>query len=562
MSDADVIIIGSGFGGSVTACRLAQAGAKVLVLERGREWSPSNFPRAPTDPWIFDANDPLARHGWFDMRIWPNMTVATGAGVGGGSLVYANISVEAKPDSFDAGWPAGITYDTLAPYYAEVGRMMEVQRVPRGQWPERTKLLNEAATKAGWQSRFRPLELAVRFDPAYTYDQADPHDHAKSKIGPNIHGVEQGTCVHLGECDIGCPVKARNTLDFNYLAVARKLGVTVLPLHMVRDIRAASGGFQVIADEITATALQPKTFTSPRVIVAAGSIGSTELMLKARASGGLGNVSPRLGMGWSSNGDFLTPAIHPLRNVDPTHGPTITAAIDLLDRVFMGQPVFIEDGGFPNLTADAIKRAAATASGDDLTARVTKTLLPAMQTIDLLRSVMPWFAQSRDAANGVFSLKKGRLFLDWDITASEATIDAVVKAHRKLASLTGGVALTPITWELGRDLVTPHPLGGCNMGTSADNGVVDSNGQVFGHPGLYIADGAIIPKALGLNPSRTIAALAEHIAAGLVASPPATPTGRVISRPVMSKPAKATPPARKPKAAKARPAGRRRPRAK
>ena len=166
MADADVIIVGSGFGGSVTACRLAQAGAKVLVLERGREWSPSNFPRAPTDPWIFDANDPLARHGWFDMRIWPNMTVATGAGVGGGSLVYANISVEAKPDSFDAGWPAGITYNTLAPYYAEVGRMMEVQRVPRGQWPERTKLLNEAATKAGWQSRFRPLELAVRFDPA------------------------------------------------------------------------------------------------------------------------------------------------------------------------------------------------------------------------------------------------------------------------------------------------------------------------------------------------------------------------------------------------------------
>jgi choline dehydrogenase-like flavoprotein len=131
MADADVIIIGSGFGGSVTACRLAQAGAKVLVLERGREWSPANFPRAPTDPWIFDANNPLARHGWFDLRIWPNMTVAAGAGVGGGSLVYANISVEAKKDSFDAGWPAGITYDVLAPYYAEVGRMMEVQRVPR-----------------------------------------------------------------------------------------------------------------------------------------------------------------------------------------------------------------------------------------------------------------------------------------------------------------------------------------------------------------------------------------------------------------------------------------------
>src|SRR4029079_1437767 len=116
--------------------------------------------------------------------------------------------------------------------------------------------------------------------------------------------------------------------------------------HMVRDIRSVAGGYQILADEITGTGLQPHTFTGPTVIVAAGSIGSTELMLKARASGGLGNVSPRLGMGWSSNGDFLTPAIHPLRNIDPTHGPTITAAIDLLDRVFMGQPVFIEDGGF------------------------------------------------------------------------------------------------------------------------------------------------------------------------------------------------------------------------
>jgi len=565
MADADFIIIGSGFGGSVTACRLAEAGANVIVLERGREWNPGNFPRKAGDAWVWDDLNPGLNHGWWDIRMFPHMTVAQGAGVGGGSLVYANISVEAKPDSFDTGWPAAITYDVLAPHYAEVGRMMEVKRVPTGQWPARTKLMNEAATKAGWQNRFRPLELAVRFDPDYTYDQPDPHNPLKSKTETNIHGVEQGTCVHLGECDIGCPVKARNTLDFNYLAVARKLGATVLPLHMVRDIRSVAGGYQILADEITGTGLQPHTFTGPTVIVAAGSIGSTELMLKARASGGLGNVSPRLGMGWSSNGDFLTPAIHPLRNIDPTHGPTITCAIDLLDRVFMGQPVFIEDGGFPNLVGDVIRHASASATGDDLQARAVKTLIPALQTIDLLRSVMPWFAQSRDAANGVMSLKKGKLFLDWDITASEATIDAVVKAHRKLASLTGGVALTPLTWELGRDLVTPHPLGGCNMGTSAANGVVDSNGQVFGHPGLYVADGAIVPKALGLNPSRTIAALAEHIAAGLVTSPLAPPTARVVGTPITSSVATAKPPARapkakpkpKPKPAKARPDKRR-----
>ena len=105
MADADVIIIGSGFGGAVTSCRLALAGANVIVLERGREWGPDTFPRKPTDPWVFDPNDPAKLNGWFDLRMFPHMTVTTGAGVGGGSLVYANISVEAKRDTFDAGWP-------------------------------------------------------------------------------------------------------------------------------------------------------------------------------------------------------------------------------------------------------------------------------------------------------------------------------------------------------------------------------------------------------------------------------------------------------------------------
>ncbi len=132
---------------------------------------------------------------------------------------------------------------------------------------------------------------------------------------------------------------------------------------------------------------------------------------------------------------------------------------------------------------------------------------------------MPWFAQARDAADGKFSLKNGRLFLDWDIAASEATVGAVASVHRKLAMLTGGMALTPLTWTIGRDLITPHPLGGCNMAASAAQGVVDWKGEVFGHPRLYVADGAIVPKAIGLNPSRTIAALAEHIAAGIVAAP-------------------------------------------
>lgn len=516
MPDADVIVIGSGFGGAVTACRLAEAGASVLVLERGREWAVDSFPRLPGDPWFWDPEHPERHHGWFDVRRFPRMTVVAGAGVGGGSLVYANISVEAKPETFQIGWPPEITSVMLAPHYAEVGRMMEVKRVPVVQWPERTRLLHEAAVNAGWQNRFRSLELAVRFDDDWRYEQPQPHDHAKSKVETNIHGVEQGTCVHLGECDVGCPVRARNTLDVNYLAVARRRGARILPCHVVREIQAVTSGYEVRADEIVAGSLQPRTFLSPRVIVAAGSLGSTELLLQSQASGGLTSLSPRLGAGWSSNGDFLTPAIHPLRDVRPTRGPTITSAIDLLDGEYMGKAIFVEDGGLPDLAHDALVKAASDPSIDDVMQRATATLLPVLSSIDLLRHIMPWFAQARDAADGRLSLKNGRLWLDWNIAASEETMNAVAAVHRKLAMLTAGLPLTPLTWTSGRDLITPHPLGGCNMGTSAATGVVDSNGEVFGHAGLYVADGAIVPKAIGLNPSRTIAALAEHIAKGIV----------------------------------------------
>jgi len=258
------------------------------------------------------------------------------------------------------------------------------------------------------------------------------------------------------------------------------------------------------------------SFTATRVIVAAGSLGSTELLLRSRASGGLPSVSNRLGEAWSSNGDFLTPAIHPFREVNASKGPTITCAIDLLDGEYQGKAIFVEDGGLPDLVRGALQKADADPASGDLLQRVTKTLLPVLSSIDLFRRVMPWFAQSRDAADGRLSLRDDKLFLHWDIAASEETIGAVASVHRKLATLTAGMALTPLPWSIGRDLITPHPLGGCNMGTSAATGVVDHKGEVFGHPGLYVADGAIVPKAIGLNPSRTIAALAEHIGKGIV----------------------------------------------
>jgi cholesterol oxidase len=515
--DFDAVVIGSGFGGAVCGARLAEAGYRVLILERGRRWDVRDYPRSPTDPWTWDHDHPERKHGWFDLRVFPNMIVAQGAGVGGGSLVYANISVEANRDTFDHGWPPEVAFDALAPHYERVGHTMNVKRVPPTQWPARTKLLKEAADKLGYGDRFRPLELAVTFDDTWTYEQTDPHNPAKSREVVNAQGQTQGTCVHLGDCDIGCDVRARNTLDLNYIPIAEQHGALVTPLRIVRRVRPIAGGYQVSFQRIDNGGLVPDTVTGRLVIVAAGSLGSTELLLECRADAtALPLISARLGHNWSSNGDFLTPAIHLGRKVDPTHGPTITAAIDLLDGTFRGQPVFIEDGGIPNIADGELRRRAAREGADDREKALIATVRLLFGT-GVLANVMPWFAQSRDAGDGILSLKNGRLFLAWDSAASKPTIDAVVALHQRMALKTGGMPLTPLTWSIGGDLITPHPLGGCNMGVSAADGVVDHKGEVFGYKNLYVADGAIIPKAIGLNPSRTIGALAERIASLIVA---------------------------------------------
>lgn len=515
-ADFDVVIIGSGFGGAVCSARLAQAGYRVLVLERGRRWQVQDFPRNHGDQWTWDEDCPERKHGWFDFRVFPHMTVVQGAAVGGGSLVYANISVDAKPDSFAAGWPPEITFDVLAPHFARVGETMNVKKVPANQWPPRTRLLREAAEKLGFGDRFRPLDLAVTFDDDWRYDQPDPFNPANSKPVTNAQGQQQGTCVHLGECDIGCPVRARNTLDLNYIPLAEQHGAVVKPLHIVRSIRPTADGYDVFYKEIVGDALVSGTVSGRIVIVSAGSLGSTELLLNCKEdAAALPNLSSRLGHNWSSNGDFLTPAIHLGRDVVPTRGPTITAAIDLLDGAFQGQPVFIEDGGLPNV-ADAELRRLSEKEGADDRERALIATVRLLFTSGALKSVMPWFAQSRDAADGRLLLRNGKLFLEWDSAKSKKTIDAVVSLHQQMALRTGGLPLTPLTWTTCGDLITPHPLGGCNMATSPAQGVVDHKGEAFGYRNLYVADGAIVPEALGLNPSKTIAALAEHIAAGIV----------------------------------------------
>lgn len=520
-SEYDVVVVGSGFGGAVCACRLAEGNKKVLLLERGLQWDPKDYPRKLGDNWIWSTNSPEKHNGWLDLRFFGDMTVAQGAGLGGGSLIYANVSIEAKPDTFAKGWPKEITYEELKPYYDIAGKMMGVQTIPDNQLPQRFYVMRDGADAMGYGDRHKKVELAITFDENWSYVKDDPFNDNQSKTWVNSFGKTQGTCVHCGNCDIGCQVRAKNTLDLNYLAVAEKLGAVICTSHLVSHVQPISGGYRVHFEDISGGKRVKGSVKTAKVVLSAGSLGSTEILLRSRDEFyTLPKLSGNLGKGWCANGDFITPAIHGNRTVNPTQGPTISSAIDLLDGAYKDQRLFIEDGGIPdvlgNMIEEELKSPAFSHFGINkfpffiALSKKTRNRNP-------LSPVMIWFGQAKDSPDGRLYLSRywyapwrRKLSMKWDYRRSEKVYQAMASLHQDLAHATDAVAFTPGTWSALKNIITPHPLGGCGMADSIETGVVDHRCEVFSYPGLYVMDGAVVPEALGLNPSRTILAIAER----------------------------------------------------
>ena len=509
---ADVVIVGSGFGGAVAACRLAAPGRSVVVLERGRDWSQNKTPKGVRE-YLYSSRMPHWLNGWLDIRFLDQMVVATGAGVGGGSLIYANVCVDAPDRVFESGWPSQITADEMHGYYGKVAKVLKPQEIPAGQINPRMAMLNRAAAEIGAAARYKALPLAV------TFDKTAPDTRCEPWRDPSVYAP--GTCVHCGNCVIGCEHGAKKTLDKNYLTEAKNYGAEIWPLSMVTHIEEGpDGAWRVHYLDVGAGLRRRKRqIVGTIVILAAGSIGSTEILLRSRDGfRTLKNLPRALGKGWSPNGDFLTLARYRNgRPLQPTKGPTIGGVIDFLDGVDLPDDnmvgydgrIYVEDGGLPNFGAHLLK------SWQDARGLKGRMYRKASSLTDF-SDMIPWFGQSIDAADGEFSLQnplrfwRARTRLNWNPQHSVSALDTFNDIHVAMTLATGGEPIPLFTWKRLRMLVTPHPLGGCNMAAAAGAGVTNHMGEVFGYDNLFVMDGSLIPRAIGRNPSKTIAAVAER----------------------------------------------------
>jgi cholesterol oxidase len=506
----DVVVIGSGFGGAITACRLAQASHSVRVLERGRRWGKADFPR--TIGQLRRAFWNKEDRGFLDYRSFQHIDVLQASGVGGGSLVYFNVQIEAPERVFQHGWPMPITRQTLTPYYVLVKDMLDAVPLtsPQGRkLPPRTKTFLEAAEGLGRQAEL--LKIAVYTGP----DRINPHG-----------GVPQSACVYCGNCGIGCHVHAKNTLDLNYIPLAEHHGAQVSELHQVEQIAPVEGGYRVTYCDLRAG--ETGSVVGRRVVVAAGTLGSTELLLRCRdVSNTLPRLSSMLGHRFSGNGDFILAGTHRTRrDVNPSEGPSITAGVDFSTDDYQ---IFIEDLGFPEPLLWYLEGALPPL--DRLTSVFKFIKMYVLRSLglappgplggmaeELLQGgittrFLPYLGIGTDAADGQIRLRQGQLDVAWKVRRSRAMFRQMERAMRALSQSLGGEYRTSLLWIWPfRKLLTAHPLGGCPMGDDPRTSVVKHTGEVWGYDGLYVVDGSVIPTALGVNPSMTIGALAERTA--------------------------------------------------
>jgi cholesterol oxidase len=529
--DYDWIVVGSGFGGSVSALRLAEKGYSVGVLECGRRFADKDFPKSTWDLRRYFWAPRLGLRGIFRLTPFKDVSVVSGCGVGGGSLGYANTLYVPPSDFFeDSQWGDLDDWETtLAPHYAEAQRMLGVA-VHEDDDPA-DELLREFGEHLGVGDTYRKTPVGIFFDnPGETVP--DPYFGGE--------GPERTGCMRCGRCMVGCPHGAKNTLVKNYLWLAERRGAEVTPDRTVTEIRplgAADGsdGYAVTSERSgLLRGRGRRTVTARGVVVAAGPLGTNRLLQRCRLGGALPRISARLGELVRTNSEMILAV-----TVPDDYPDDLTKRVAISGSIYPDPHTHIETVTYGK-AGDSMSLLYTLMVGDGTRVtrplkllaqilrhpgRFAKTLWPkgwsrrtiillVMQTLDNAIALRPTLTRSGDV----------RLQTEQDPEKPNPTFIPVAnQAAEWLAERTGGIAQSSTTEALMNIPTTAHILGGAVIGHSPEDGVVDARQRVFGYENLLVCDGAAIPANVGVNPSLTIAALAEHAISEI--PPAAAPEG-------------------------------------
>ena len=514
VSEYDYVVIGSGFGGSVSALRLAQKGYRVAVLEKGRRYRTEDFPQTN---WNLRKYLWLPRLGLYGIQVLTllrNVFVLSGTGVGGGSLVYANNLLVPPDEVFrKPEWGPGDWRAKLAPYYAKARAMLGAVRCP--QVGQADRLLAEVGRELRGEDTFHVNDVGVFFGPPGK-TVPDPYFGGE---GPPRTG-----CTHCGACMIGCPVGGKNTLDKNYLYLAERAGARIFPETEATAIRPyPGGGYTVFTRQPTGLRHPRHTFTARGVVLSGGVLGTVKLLQKCRDAGFLPGLSPRLGEGVRTNSEALLG----VKANDP--GADYSDQIAITSGIYPDPATHIEVVRY-NRGSDAM--ALLTTLLTDGGGRMPRALrflgIALRRPGAFLRSLWPFGWAARTPILLVMQTDENQIRLDFkprwwrlglkSLNSSLAPgarkvpsyIPIANEVARRMAEKIGGEPVSAWTEVLLDVSTTAHILGGCVMGAGAEKGVVDHAGRVHGYPGLWVADGSVVPANLGVNPSLTITALAEY----------------------------------------------------
>ncbi|MEQ5833698.1 GMC family oxidoreductase [Marinobacter sp. NFXS9] len=522
--DYDFIIIGSGFGGSVSACRLSEKGYRVLVVEQGRRWTPENLPKTNWKFWDYLWRPVAGLKGFLSLRLFRHVMILHGNAVGGGSITYAQ-TLLVPPDSVwrEGNWAGLDNWEEVMPeHYARAKQMLGVTRNRRPALAD--EKLRDMARVAGVEDSFYYTDVGVFFgddNDAQGTEYPDPYFDGE--------GPARNSCIACGGCMVGCPYNAKNTLDKNYLYLAERRGAEVRAETQVVDVKPlgstdGADGYEVITVPTFARGHKPETrITAQQVIVSGSSLGTQELLFKLKDKGSLPNISDDLGNRVRTNSESILGVRYPGTHEDLSKGIAIGSGI------YIDQHTHIEAVRYPDGSNLLSSLLTVLTGGRPGPVRILYWLgavlrLLIKRPIAGFRSLLPWRFSRETVIFLVMQTIEGHINMRWQrpwywpfsktLTSHGDRIPTFIPEAnaftRKAAEATGGVGLSSFSEISFNVPMTAHCMGGCAMADSPNRGVIDAQNRVFNYKNLYVVDGSMLSANLGVNPSLTITALAER----------------------------------------------------